>query len=108
MLSAISAVLAFSAVLVFLFKRKRRRRYNPVTILYLEFRRLLKKQGTSVTDSMTSGDIRRLFSGHEAGRIIDEFIEIYERHRFGKIMMDDHMKSRLRELLKELKKKEPS
>jgi len=98
-LSFVFAGLLLYAVL----KKVRFRRYSYITRTYLEFRDLLRKKGVRVTDTMTAGDLLKASRKGGFGIEAEEFLNLYETHRFGSREMSDTVRSRYRELLKKLR-----
>jgi len=94
----------FIGVLYALVRKFRFRRYGFITMTYLEFRSLLRKKGVRVTDSMTTGDIRSALTGRGFGGDPEEFLILYEEHRFGQREMSSQKRNRYRELLMRLRK----
>lgn len=84
--------------------RYRRRKYDFVTALYLEFRALLKKRGFRLADSMTAGDIRDMTSTSSIGGAVCEFVHLYEMHRFGERTMTDTVRKQYEQLLAQIKR----
>jgi transglutaminase-like putative cysteine protease len=98
-------LLAFVSLLLYSVLRKLRlRRYGFVTRAYLEFRDLLKKKGMKVTDAMTAGDLLTASRNSGFGIEAEEFLHLYQEHRFGGKQMDATLRSRYKELLKALVK----
>jgi hypothetical protein len=87
-----------------IFRRLRVRRYGLVSRAYLEFRDVLKHRDFKVTDSMTAGDMRAVVRAKGFGREAEEFLDIYERHRFGSRKMDSRTMSRYKELLMQFRR----
>ena len=95
-----SLALALVIWLLYAAVRKfRLRRYSFVTRTYLEFRDLLRKKGLRVTDAMTAGDIRSALRSRGFCGDSEEFLMLYEEHRFGKREMSSQDRSRYKELL---------
>ncbi|MBI5848137.1 MAG: DUF3488 domain-containing protein [Nitrospirae bacterium] len=79
------------------------KRYGFVTRTYLEFRELLRRKGMRVTDAMTAGDLLKLSRNNGLGDEAEEFLMLYESHRFGSCEMSDAVRLRYRDLLKKLR-----
>ena len=91
-------------LLLLMLRRFRSKRYDLVTRTYLEFRVLLRKRGFRITDSMTAEDIRSALTGRGFGGDAEEFLMLYEEHRFSGREMTSQDRSRYRELLMRLRK----
>jgi hypothetical protein len=83
----------------------RSRRYGFVTGKYMAFRNLMKKKGLSISPSDTAGDIKRKIGRLKGGKEADEFIMLYEVHRFGGKEMGPEDRKRYVMLLKEVGKR---
>lgn len=94
------AVALVSLLLYTVVRKLRFRRYGFVTRTYLEFRDLLRKKGVRVTDAMTAGDLLVVSRNSGFGSDAEEFLMLYEEHRFGGREMGVTAKNRYRELLK--------
>jgi transglutaminase-like putative cysteine protease len=100
----IVSVAAMLLFVIFAARWRDSRRYGFVTAAYLDFRKLLKKSGLPLTDSMSSGDIRTMLRDKKFGGEAEEFLALYEKHRFGGRVMDIQATSRYKELLGRIKK----
>ncbi len=99
-----SLVIALVSWLLYAVLRKIRfRRYGFVTRTYLEFRELLKKKGMRVTDAMTAGDLLKVSRKGGFGAEAEEFLNLYESHRFGSREMTASVRQRYKDLLKKLR-----
>lgn len=96
------AITLVSLLLYTALKKLRFRRYGFVTRTYLEFRDLLRKRGVKVTDAMTAGDLRKISWNAGFGLEAEEFLALYESHRFGGQEMTDAVRQRYKALLKKL------
>ncbi len=97
---------AFFFLIIFLaFHKMRARKYGFITERYLDLRRLIRKKGIRMNASMTSGDIKR--SALPLGIVddLEEFLRMYEEHRFGLKEMGPEDRKRYEMLLKDMKKK---
>ncbi|MBI5634235.1 MAG: DUF3488 domain-containing protein [Nitrospirae bacterium] len=97
------ALALFIGLLYVVLRKFRFRRYGFVTRTYLEFRDLLRKKGLKVTDAMTAGDLLRVSRKGGFGIEAEEFLKLYETHRFGSREMTDHVRQRYKALLKKLR-----
>jgi len=104
------AAYVVSGILVLLFgiylglKYLRREKYGFVTLQYMELRSMLKKRGIGKAVSTTPGQIRKQIERSATQRLIEEFLMIYEKHRFGNERMSASVRERYSSLLKQIKK----
>jgi protein-glutamine gamma-glutamyltransferase len=94
-----------SLLLYAVVKKFRFRRYGFVTRTYLEFRDFLRKKGVRVTDAMTAGDLLKVSRNGLFGIEAEEFLRLYESHRFGSRAMSTMARNRYKELLNMIRKK---
>jgi len=100
------AAAAFLFLIIFLaFHKMRTRQYDFITERYLALRRLIRKKGIRMKQSMTSGDIKRSALPLGITDDLEEFLRMYEEHRFGLKEMGPEDRKRYEMLLKEMKKK---
>ncbi len=99
LLSFVVVILLLYAVL----RKLRSQRYSYITRTYLEFRDLLRKKGVKVTDAMTAGDLLKASRNNGLGTEAEEFLNLYESHRFGSHEMTDTVRQRYRDLLNKLR-----
>jgi transglutaminase-like putative cysteine protease len=101
------AAAAFFFLIIFLaFHKMRTRKYGFITERYLALRKLIsKKKGIRMKESMTSGDIKRSTIPLGIAEDLEEFLRMYEEHRFGLKEMGPEDRRRYEMLLKEMKKK---
>jgi len=102
-LPVLLAVIVVCLILYYRLSSFRSRRYGFVTASYLELRALLKKRGFRLTDSKTAGDIRDMTHSSSMGGAVQEFIRLYELHRFGKRQVTAEQKKQYERLLAEIK-----
>ncbi|MDH4231755.1 MAG: DUF3488 and transglutaminase-like domain-containing protein [Nitrospirota bacterium] len=81
------------------------RKYGFVTDKYLAFRRVMRKKGISMKQSMTAGEVKKLTLPLGISGDIEEFLKIYEEHRFGQRELSPKDRERYTRLLKEIKKR---
>lgn len=81
----------------------RYRKYGFVTRTYLKFRALLRKKGVRVTAAMTAGDLLKASRNCGLGIEAEEFLRLYENHRFGGQEMPESVRQRYKTLLKQLR-----
>lgn len=91
----------FLCLLYFIIKRKRYKSYDFAAEKYVSFRKMLKKKGVSITPSTTAGDILKL-TDVEVANSAEEFIRLYEEHRFGQEVMSKEKRERYLYLFEEL------
>ena len=101
-----AAAVALACLVIFLVSyRLRNRKYELITDRYLLFRRILKKKGVRMRQSMTSGDIKRTTLHLGIAGDLEAFLKIYEEHRFGQRELQPEDRERYKLLLKAMKKK---
>lgn len=81
-------------MLIFLSKRLRIYKYGFVTVKYLRFRNSLKRKGANITRSSTPSDVMKEAVRLGIGDKAADFIELYERARFGGRGMNSEEKKR--------------
>lgn len=91
-------VISCIMVMIFLLRRFRIHRYGFVTVNYLKFRNSLKRKGARISISSTPSDVMREALRLGMGTEAAEFIELYERVRFGGTEMNDEQKERYKAL----------
>jgi len=97
---------AIVVLIVFLvFHKMRTRKYRFITERYLTLRRLISKKGIRMKESMTSGDIKRSALTLDITGGLEEFLRMYEEHRFGLKEMGPEDRKKYEMLLKEIKRK---
>jgi hypothetical protein len=92
-------------VLYLFFQMVRIRKYGFVTEKYLAFRRVMRKRGISMKQSMTAGEIKKMALPLGASVDIEDFLRMYEEHRFGGREMSAEDRERYVRLLREIKKR---
>jgi hypothetical protein len=97
------ALALFIGLLYAVLRKFRYRRYGFVTRTYLQFRELLRKKGMRVTDAMTAGELLKVSRNAGLDIEAEEFLKLYESHRFGSLEMTDSVRQRYRDLLKKLR-----
>ena len=100
-------ILATAAILLFVsfaVRWRSRRKHGFVTAAYLDFRKSMKKNGLPLTDSMSSGDIRSLLRDKKFGAKAEEFLALYEMHRFGGRVMSGQVSQRYKALSQQIKR----
>jgi transglutaminase-like putative cysteine protease len=109
-LREISSILYFISALTililfyFIFTRMRFKRYGFVTEKYIVLRKLMKKKGFKITPSKTSGDLMKGATNLQTGRYVEEFIKLYEMHRFGQKEMSQWRRRKYISLLRDVQK----
>ncbi len=100
---AAGALLCFLICLAY--HKMRIRKYSYATERYLSLKRLLRRRGIRMKHSMTSGDIKQKASSLDIADDLDEFLRIYEGHRFGRRELKQEDREKYDRLLKEIRKK---
>lgn len=96
---------ALLCFLIYLAYHKMRiRKYSYATERYLSLKRLLRRRGVRMKQSMTSGDIKRTALPLGVLDDLDEFLRIYEAHRFGRRELRPEERKRYDMLLKKIRK----
>ena len=97
---------AFLTLIIFLaFHKRRTRKYGFITERYLALRRLISKKGIRLKESMTSGDIKQRALPLGLADDLEEFVRMYEEHRFGRKEMGPEDRKKYEMLFKGMKKK---
>ena len=97
---------AIVVLIVFLvFHKMRTRKYRFITERYLTLRRLISKKGIRLKESMTSGDIKQRALPLGLADDLEEFVRMYEEHRFGRKEMGPEDRKKYEMLFKGMKKK---
>jgi len=93
-------------LLIYSYYRVRRiRKIGFITERYLSLRRSLRRKGVGMNQSVTPGNIKQAGASLGMAEDLDEFLSIYEEHRFGKRELSPEDRERYDRLLKQLKKK---
>ncbi len=100
---AASIALVCLALYLF-FQMVRIRKYGFVTDKYLAFRRVMRKKGISMKQSMTAGEVKQLVLPLDISADIEDFLRMYEEHRFGGREMRAEDRDLYIRLLKKIKK----
>lgn len=100
------SIAALLCLAVYLYFRMRRiRKYGFITERYLILRRSFRSRGLGTKQSVTAGDIRQEGALFGIEEDLEEFLRIYEEHRFGKREPGPGDRERYDRLLKQIKKK---
>ncbi len=92
-------ILILSAFLfVFLFKKKKFKRYPFVTTQYVKLRNKLKAQGAEISIHSTPSDVKGEAVRLGFDKRVLDFIDMYERYRFGGLEMTVVEKKRYRDI----------
>ncbi|MFZ2198700.1 MAG: DUF3488 and transglutaminase-like domain-containing protein [Thermodesulfovibrionales bacterium] len=102
---SLAAVAFFSLIIFLIFHKMRTRKYGFVTERYLALRKLIGRKGIRMKESMTSGDIKRGALPLGITDDLEEFLSIYEEHRFGLKEMGPEDRKKYEMLLKDMRKK---
>jgi protein-glutamine gamma-glutamyltransferase len=94
-----------SLVIYFYFQMRRIRKFGVITERYLSLKRSLKRKGFGMKQSATPGDIKQVGVPLGIAKDLEEFLNIYEEHRFGKRELSPEDRERYDGLLKQIKKK---
>lgn len=87
------------AIIVFLIKMIRVKRYDYVTARYLKFRRHLKHKGASLNASSTPADCLREIHKLGMEKDSEEFVKLYESARFGSKKMNKEEKKKYKDFI---------
>jgi transglutaminase-like putative cysteine protease len=99
-------IVSLLGLLVYSYSRVRRiRKLGIITERYLTLRKKFRRKGLVMQRSVTARDIRQAGESLGITGDLEEFLRIYEEHRFGKRDLSTEDRERYERLLKELKKK---
>lgn len=96
--------LTAAVLFIFILKKRTSRNISEATAGYLGLISFLRRKGIQVRPSMTPGELKRDSSQLEMRKSIDEFIEQYEKYRFGRKEMDRDERQTYRMNLRKIKK----
>ncbi|RPI36952.1 MAG: DUF3488 domain-containing protein [Nitrospiraceae bacterium] len=100
-----AASIALLCLLIYLFFHMMRiRKYGFITENYLAFRRVMRKKGIRMKHSMTAGEVKQMALPLGMSDDLEEFLRIYEEHRFGQRELSPEDRDRYVRLLKKIKK----
>ena len=91
------------AVLIFVLRKKYRRRHGPATASYLRIRRALFRKGFPITSSTTSDDIVSLTAGAPYSSSLRQYLDRYRRRRFGLQKDDSDIRSLAEQVIGEIR-----
>ncbi len=91
-------------MMLFLLRHLRFRRYGFVTAQYLKLRNIVKNKGAEISPSSTPSEVKQEAVNLGMDGRIEEFIKLYEEHRFGGKEMRGEGKARYQRLIKEIKR----
>ena len=102
---SLAAAAVIFLIMFLVFHKMRSRKYGFITERYLALRKLIRKKGIRMKESMTPGDIKQsaMPLGIEAD--LDEFLRMYEEYRFGLKEMGPEDRKKYEMLLREIKRK---
>jgi len=100
--SAAAALL--SLILFWASHKMRARKYGFITERYLSLKNLLGKKGIAIKRSMTPGEIKQAGVSLGLTGDLEEFLAIYEEHRFGQKPLQPETRARYELLLKKMRK----
>jgi hypothetical protein len=86
-------------------KHLRFRRYGFVTVQYLKLRNIVKNRGTEITPSSTPAEVKQEAVNIGMDGRVEEFVKLYEEHRFGGKEMSKEGRERFGNLIEEIKKR---
>jgi len=92
-------------LIYYYFQIRRIRKLGFISERYLALRKSLRKKGLGRKQSLTPGDIKQACLRLEIAEDLDEFLSIYEEHRFGKRDLSPVDRVRYERLLTRIKKK---
>jgi transglutaminase-like putative cysteine protease len=91
-------------LMLFLLKHLRFRRYGFITAQYLKLRNIVKNKGAEISSSSTPSDVKREAIQLGMDGRVEDFLKLYEEHRFGGKEMRGEDRTRYQRLIKEIKK----
>ena len=91
-------------MMLFLLKHLRLRRYGFVTAQYLKLRNIVKNKGAEISPSSTPFEVKQEAVNLGMDGRIEDFLKLYEEHRFGGKEMRGEDRARYRNLIKEIKR----
>ncbi|OHE58268.1 MAG: hypothetical protein A2Z47_14060 [Thermodesulfovibrio sp. RBG_19FT_COMBO_42_12] len=91
-------------MMLFLLKHLRLRRYGFVTAQYLKLRNIVKNKGAEISPSSTPSEVKQEAVNLGMDGRIEDFLKLYEEHRFGGKEMRGEDRARYRNLIKEIKR----
>jgi hypothetical protein len=101
-----TASIALLCLLLYLFYHMMRiRKYGFITENYLAFRRVIRKKGIRMKQSMTAGEVKQMASPLGMSDDLEDFLRLYEEHRFGQRALSPEDRDRYIRLLKKIKKR---
>jgi hypothetical protein len=99
----VSFMLIVSFLLYFCLRNNTYRRYGFVTKKYIELRLFLQRKGVTVSSATTAGDLREAVRRMSL-KNAEEFLALYEEHRFGKKEMGSNERKRYQRLINQIRK----
>lgn len=96
--------IACIVLIIFMLRHIEIRRYGFVTAQYMKLRKAVKNKGAKITLSSTTSEVKREAVNLGMDSKIAEFINLYEKYRFGGKEMSREGRARYRRLITELKK----
>jgi transglutaminase-like putative cysteine protease len=91
-------------LIIFMLRHIEIRRYGFVTAQYMKLRKAVKNKGAKITLSSTTSEVKREAVNLGMDSKIAEFINLYEKHRFGGKEMKGEARARYQRLLIEIKR----
>lgn len=91
-------------LMLFLLKHLHLRRYGFVTAQYLKLRNIVKNKGAEITPSSTPFEVKQEAVNLGMDGRVEEFVKLYEEHRFGGKEISKEGRVRYQNLIEEIKK----
>lgn len=91
-------------LMLFLLKHLHLRRYGFVTAQYLKLRNIVKNKGAEITPSSTPFEVKQEAVNLGMDGRVEEFVKLYEEHRFGGKVVSREDKQRYQNLIKKIKR----
>jgi protein-glutamine gamma-glutamyltransferase len=93
-----------STILFWASHKMRAKKYGFITDRYLTLKKKLVKKGIGIKNSMTPGEIKQAGISVVLTDDLEEFLAIYEEHRFGQTPLQPETRTRYELLLKKIAK----
>jgi len=91
-------------LILFFLKHLSFRRYGFVTAQYLKLRNIVKNKGIEISPSSTPSEVKQEAVNLGMDGRVEEFVKLYEEHRFGGKKMSKEGRVRYWNLIKEIKR----
>jgi hypothetical protein len=96
--------IAFIVLIIFLLRHIEITRYGFVTAQYMKLRKAVKNKGAKITLCSTTSEVKREAAQLGIDGKVAEFINLYEKHRFGGKEMKGEDRARYQRLIIEIKR----